>query len=86
MTLDHFDCSLLVSTLIPETRKRIRPLMLWPSDGGGVRGLSSLYILRAIMRALERELDEAEGAEKLPARRVLPCDYFDLIAGTSTGG
>ena len=66
--------------------KRIGQLILSLSDGVGIRGLSSLYILKAIMRALERELDESEGAVKQPTRRVLPCEYFDLIAGTSTGG
>jgi patatin-like phospholipase/acyl hydrolase len=49
-------------------------------DGGGIRGLSSLYILRSIMKAL----DAKEDATTL--RPLLPCQYFDLIAGTSTGG
>jgi len=48
----------------PQDRKKIRRLMFCLSDGDGIRGLSSLYILRAIMRALDRELDEAEGAAK----------------------
>ncbi len=43
-------------------------------DGGGVRGLSSLIILRGLMTAVE------------PASPPKPCDYFDLIGGTSTGG
>src|ERR1700735_1756364 len=47
-------------------------------DGGGVRGLSSLLILREIMEEIGRQ----SGAERTP----LPCDYFDLIGGTSTGG
>jgi Patatin-like phospholipase len=47
-------------------------------DGGGVRGLSSLLILREIMEEIERKT----GAEEAPR----PCDYFDLIGGTSTGG
>jgi patatin-like phospholipase/acyl hydrolase len=47
-------------------------------DGGGVRGLSSLLILREIMEEIERQ----SGAERTP----LPCEYFDLIGGTSTGG
>jgi patatin-like phospholipase/acyl hydrolase len=69
------------------------PLVL-SFDGGGVRGLSSLYILRRIMlrvRQLETEESEAKGRQgpentqdshKLP----LPCHYFDHIVGTSTGG
>ena len=47
-------------------------------DGGGVRGLSSLLILREIMEEIQRR----SGAEETP----LPCQYFDLIGGTSTGG
>lgn len=47
-------------------------------DGGGVRGLSSLLILREIMEEIQRQSD----AEDIP----LPCQYFDLIGGTSTGG
>lgn len=46
-------------------------------DGGGVRGLSSLLILRYIMKDIGQQVD---------ARDVKPCEYFDLIGGTSTGG
>lgn len=44
------------------------------TDGGGVRGLSSLYILQQLMQRINPEA---------PPR---PCDYFDMICGTSTGG
>jgi len=47
-------------------------------DGGGVRGLSSLLILREIME----DIEQRTGASETPR----PCDYFDLIGGTSTGG
>jgi patatin-like phospholipase/acyl hydrolase len=47
-------------------------------DGGGVRGLSALLILREIMEEIERQ----SGADATP----LPCQHFDLIGGTSTGG
>ena len=47
-------------------------------DGGGVRGLSSLLILREIMEDIGQRI----GAPETPK----PCDYFDLIGGTSTGG
>ena len=43
-----------------------------------MRGLSSLLILREIMEEIQRQ----SGAEETP----LPCQYFDLIGGTSTGG
>jgi len=47
-------------------------------DGGGVRGLSSLLILREVME----EIGNRTGADETPK----PCEYFDLIGGTSTGG
>ena len=47
-------------------------------DGGGVRGLSSLLILRDIMI----EIENKSGAADTPK----PCEVFDLICGTSTGG
>lgn len=55
-------------------------LCLLSLDGGGVRGLSSLYILKGIMD----RLNHARELIKLP--RVKPCEVFDLIGGTSTGG
>ncbi|KAK0446048.1 acyl transferase/acyl hydrolase/lysophospholipase [Desarmillaria tabescens] len=47
-------------------------------DGGGIRGLSSLLILYELMWRIK----QTEGLSELP----LPCEYFDLIGGTSTGG
>lgn len=55
-------------------------LCLLSIDGGGVRGLSSLYILKSIMDRLNHE------REKMNLPRVKPCEVFDLIGGTSTGG
>ncbi|KAF4167438.1 hypothetical protein CNMCM6936_005054 [Aspergillus lentulus] len=55
-------------------------LCLLSLDGGGVRGLSTLFILKTIMDRLNRERCDA----KLPS--VKPCEVFDLIGGTSTGG
>lgn len=46
-------------------------LRLLSLDGGGVRGLASLYMLRKILSYV--------GSPK-------PCDFFDMICGTSTGG
>jgi Patatin-like phospholipase len=48
-------------------------------DGGGVRGLPSLLILRELMEEIGRRQSSAGSTP-------LPCDYFDLIGGTSTGG
>jgi patatin-like phospholipase/acyl hydrolase len=47
-------------------------------DGGGVRGLSSLLILREIMDEIGRQNNTGVAA--------LPCEVFDMIGGTSTGG
>ena len=57
-----------------------RPLRLLSFDGGGVRGLSSLIILKHIMYVLGTK---HESDAKQPLR---PCELFDMIAGTSTGG
>jgi hypothetical protein len=46
------------------------------SDGGGVRGLSTLLMLQALMERVN------EGREE----RLKPCQIFDVICGTSTGG
>ncbi|KAL1841262.1 hypothetical protein VTJ49DRAFT_7264 [Mycothermus thermophilus] len=54
------------------------PVNLLSLDGGGVRGVSSLLILHAIMT----EIKKAQNLDVLPK----PCEYFHLIAGTSTGG
>lgn len=43
-------------------------------DGGGVRGLSSLIVLKEIMESIDRE------------NPPKPCDYFDLIGGSGSGG
>ena len=84
-------------------------------DGGGIRGLSSLYILQQLMEKVkqkESELDKAHrasgsdevrlvltAASSFQGRNVVtqrtanedtedwrPCQYFDFIVGTSTGG
>jgi patatin-like phospholipase/acyl hydrolase len=60
--------------------RETRVLCLLSLDGGGVRGLSTLYLLRALMRRLNDERQD------LNLAHVKPCDVFDLIAGTSTGG
>jgi patatin-like phospholipase/acyl hydrolase len=58
-----------------------KPLRILSLDGGGVRGIASLYILRELMSQVRRDLQMKDS--KLALR---PCDYFDLICGTSTGG
>ena len=43
-------------------------------DGGGVRGLSSLYLLKQLMESIDYD------------NPPKPCEWFDMIGGTSTGG
>ncbi|KAK8108100.1 acyl transferase/acyl hydrolase/lysophospholipase, partial [Apiospora kogelbergensis] len=54
------------------------PLRVLSLDGGGIRGKSSLLILENIMERIR----ESKGLDLVPR----PCEYFDLIGGTSTGG
>jgi patatin-like phospholipase/acyl hydrolase len=49
-------------------------------DGGGVRGLATLRMLQSIMTRLNNEREDAG------LRPRKPCEIFDLIGGTSTGG
>ncbi|KAJ5946767.1 hypothetical protein N7454_003606 [Penicillium verhagenii] len=59
------------------------PLRILSLDGGGVRGYSMLIILQELMY---RTYVECEG--KPPRRDQIPkpCEHFDLIVGTGTGG
>lgn len=65
---------------LPPHRDDEDGLWLLSLDGGGVRGLSTLYILRNIMYRLNSKRKE----KGLHIVRL--CDVFDLIGGTSTGG
>ena len=58
-----------------QLRSFVRHRALTREDGGGVKGLTSLLLLREIFRALENQ-----------GNLVQPYEYFDLIGGTSTGG
>ncbi|KAK6003168.1 hypothetical protein QM012_001013 [Aureobasidium pullulans] len=62
-------------------------------DGGGIRGYASLLIVQQLLRhirTVETELGDEPGQvsrltfgdDELP----LPCDYFNFMFGTSTGG
>ena len=53
-------------------------LRLLSIDGGGIKGYTALLILRRIFRTL-REVGQLDQEPK-------PCEVFDLMAGTSTGG
>jgi hypothetical protein len=55
-------------------------LCLLSLDGGGVRGLSTLHTLKGLMTRLNKQRQDAG------LTPVKPCNVFDLIGGTSTGG
>lgn len=64
------------------------PYNLLSFDGGGVKGISSMMILKKVMnrvRDIENEISVAENKPVNPEERK-PVDYFHLGAGTSTGG
>ena len=54
--------------------------MLTSSDGGGIRGLSSIMILQEILA----RYNARRGAKGL--RPQEPWEIFDLIGGAGTGG
>lgn len=67
------------------------------ADGGGIRGYSSLVILRALIEKIaeierrydageERQRDTPHSSWRDDERDPLPCHYFDYAVGTSTGG
>ncbi|KAF2150345.1 FabD/lysophospholipase-like protein, partial [Myriangium duriaei CBS 260.36] len=51
-----------------------RRLNLLCIDGGGIKGLSALYIIRKLMEFIDHD------------NPPKPCKVFDMIGGTSTGG
>ena len=55
-------------------------LCLLSLDGGGVRDSSTLYILKSLMNQLNHVRQQNGLAV------VRPCEVFDLVGGTSTGG
>ena len=72
------------------------PLRILSLDGGGVRGISSLLLLKKIMdkvceeRGLQGQVEAGISSEgptnSKQTESIRPCQYFDLICGTSTGG
>jgi patatin-like phospholipase/acyl hydrolase len=48
------------------------------TDAGGTRGVSQLKILAELMHRLNFEVEEDEV--------LLPCDVFDMIGGSGSGG
>ena len=60
----------------PNNQPRIKLLSL---DGGGIKGLFTILVI-------QRLIDEAQRLDGSSNSLKRPCDYFDLIGGTSTGG
>ena len=59
------------------------PLRILSLDGGGVRGYSMMIMLQELMHRTYVEMHgEAPKRHEIPK----PCDHFDLIIGTGTGG
>ncbi|KAK4698912.1 hypothetical protein P7C70_g7357, partial [Phenoliferia sp. Uapishka_3] len=54
-----------------------RPIRVLSLDGGGYRSFSSLLILQQLLKWVDPQTNS-------PPQH--PCEYFDLIVGTSTGG
>lgn len=65
-----------------DTNDQRRDLNLLSLDGGGVKGLFTILVLQRLLEEVAH-LEEARGQV---TTRKRPCDYFDLIGGTSTGG
>src|SRR5436190_22126302 len=59
-----------------------RPLRILALDGGGVRGLSEVLILKNLFQRVDFEENSGRRSARLPE----PWNYFDLICGTSTRG
>lgn len=70
----------LLSLSISSLSNSFQEFQLYVSfkDRGGIRGLSSLFILQNIIEKIRFIHDLSN--------EPLPYDYFDIICGTSTGG
>ena len=62
---------------IAEKLKKTEPKRLLALDGGGIRGMLSIEVLAKIEALLQAKLGRDDG--------FVLADYFDYIAGTSTG-
>ncbi|KAH7069602.1 acyl transferase/acyl hydrolase/lysophospholipase [Paraphoma chrysanthemicola] len=64
--------------MAPKTAPNDNPVSILSVDGGGIKGITALGMLQKIMEDVNQDRD--------PANYKKPCDVFDLICGTSTGG
>jgi patatin-like phospholipase/acyl hydrolase len=59
-----------------------RPLRVLTLDGGGVRGLAEVLMLKNLFERVGFEVNAGRRSARLPE----PQKFLDLICGTSTGG
>lgn len=69
------------SSLVMQSVSHLPPLRLLSLDGGGVRGLSALMILKDIMDSISNEEKKLKLRDPENDTPLKPCDYFDLIGG-----
>ena len=67
---------------LPQRLLPCSALLTEATDGGGVRGLSSLLILQALMIQINQSFSTLSAT----THELRPQDVFQLAAGTSTGG
>ena len=67
----------MTSEVAPASSESPKPLRILCLDGGGIKGYSSLLILKRLFREIKHQNGGVE---------QLPCEVFDFIVGTSTGG
>jgi hypothetical protein len=59
---------------------------LIPQDGGSVRGISAVHILKRLFKYINSELASLDAQVGQQSVEAAPADVFDFIVGTSTGG
>jgi hypothetical protein len=75
-----------------QTKAPVQETHIVLPDGGGIRGLASLFIVRELLvyiRQKEQKQDGKTNGEASTAdtsRLPLACHYFSFMFGTSTGG
>ncbi|ACE05847.1 hypothetical protein Aasi_0432 [Candidatus Amoebophilus asiaticus 5a2] len=70
----------------PEHQQKSTPRLILSLDGGGIRGLLEADALNYIEKVLAERIINHFGDRSAPKPDVRLGEYFDLIAGTSTGG
>jgi len=58
--------------------------MFLVTDGGGIRGYTSLCIFDELEKKIKGKLD-ARNLKDIYSEDFKPCEHFDIICGVSTG-